>query len=199
MSATFQLLKDWGSAFNDWAVGLAALAGGAWALGKFIRERAGEPALVITTAVEQAPLEDGLMFVVVTISLKNVGKVMIAAKPKADQDGYVFDDGSDRLRFPCTLELRPVAQAASAPLLIRWYEQGQARPVSDGIDVLEEYRDNRSDNQVDFWMEPGESYHIGVPLKLSLGAYLAKVTFVGAKNPDDYWSRQFGFAVAAPR
>jgi hypothetical protein len=63
------------------------------------------------------------------------------------------------------------------------------------IDVLEEYCDEAK-HMTDFWLEPGESYHIGSPLLLSPGSYLAKATFVGKKT-DDYWSRVFAFSVGA--
>jgi hypothetical protein len=44
----------------------------------------------------------------------------------------------------------------------------------------------------DFWMEPGESYSLGVPLILGKGCYLAKVTFIGeAEDDSEFWQRLF--------
>ena len=47
-------------------------------------------------------------------------------------------------------------------------------------------------------MEPGEAYHLGVPLKLTPGIYLAKITFVGADNDFDFWSRIVELEVGRP-
>lgn len=57
------------------------------------------------------------------------------------------------------------------------------------VNLLSNYEDPQHNNQVDFWMEPGETYYLGTPLVLPAGMYLAKVTVVGSDDDGDYWTR----------
>jgi len=66
------------------------------------------------------------------------------------------------------------------------------------LNLLVEYEDPQHGNRVDFWLEPQECYHLGRIVILPTGHYLAKVTFVGAGDDEDFWSRVQYFEVPKP-
>lgn len=81
-----------------------------------------------------------------------------------------------------------------------WFDSPLLKPVPNlpaEINLLSDYEDPLRGNIVDFWMEPSETYHVGRTLVLAPGQYLTKVTFIGAKGDDNFWSRVAMIAVQA--
>jgi hypothetical protein len=179
-------------------VGAAALLGGIWAVIRLRTERVYEAALDIavdTTCPGHGPTP--LLFI--AICLTNKGKVKIQAKTARD-NGYAFNDGVEQLRHSFSLQLRHFNAVGAPPGHIDWYESPALAPVPGPpeINILYEYEDPRKGNQIDFWMEPGESSHFGVPVVVPPGLYLAKITFVGAGGDENYWSRIILAEVPSP-
>ena len=69
----------------------------------------------------------------------------------------------------------------------------------DQINYLSEFQDPATNyNEVDFWLEPKESYKFEVPIWLPPGLYWAKAYFLGRREKhreDEYWSHATIFEV----
>lgn len=194
---------------------LATVVGGAWAFTKFAHERSAETALEMKLDYETAPTTAGLQLVWIKTRLKNVGKVGITAKPRPDllADGktapeshqgalYTYADGEELLGETCCLEIKKLKEKAVAqPALIDWFDDAAFDlPLTndDEIEVLADYEDPQKGNDVDFWMEPGETYDLSTLVALSPGNYLAKVTFLGNRGPTEFWTRTILVTVPKP-
>jgi hypothetical protein len=194
----YDFLHKWGEPIEHLTVAAASFTAGIWVLFRFWRERTDEPALGITMTVRSDRLGSSNL-VVATVTLENKGRTRIQAKFLANAGGYIFDDGEERLRHGGSLRVRKLKEpSASSFGVIDWFAPGffeEVPGLGSEINLLTEYVDPRKGNRVDFWMEPGESYDLGVPLTLPKGQYLAKVTFIGSASDSDFWSHLLGFSV----
>jgi hypothetical protein len=224
-----ELLDKGTSILDHVVVTLAAFCGGFWVLLRLKRERTDEAALNIVLSNTSSAM-GSLNLVLFTVELANKGKTKIDAKTERDKDHWIFNDGPEKLPHACSLQIRQLNQAVTTPpVSLDWFESG---PWVDmplyrnqmAINVLLEYEAPET-NEVEFWMEPGETYHLGVPVLLPAGTYFAKLTFVGAdqekdwldktldkalewisrsppKKPhkdDNFWSQVYGFTVPSER
>ena len=191
----FEWLRCWAETIEHVIVALASLIGGLWVFFRFVNERAYESALTIgidssTITVDGAPLT------YLDVTLTNVGKVKLQAKP-VDRFTTAYEDKVEKLQYSCGLSIRkPLSDVTKTGDLIDWFEHTRFEPSKFlEFNLLNEYGDPEDNNRVDFWMEPGEQYHLGMPLRLDAGIYLAKVTFIGARSDKEFWSRIVAFQV----
>jgi hypothetical protein len=79
---------------------------------------------------------------------------------------------------------------------LRWFLPGKKSPYPDDfeLDLVDEYE---IDGETDFWLEPGETYNVGVALVLEPGTFLVLITFVGDASPEDFWRRTY--VIQVPR
>ncbi|HYM75863.1 MAG TPA: hypothetical protein VE377_07780 [Candidatus Dormibacteraeota bacterium] len=182
-------LRTWAETIEHVTVALASIIGGVWVLFRFFNERTLESALTIDIDASLTPV-DGKLLTFVDVKLSNVGKVRLQAKP-ADPSENAYDDKVETLKYSCSLRLKKLLSLADASdAVIDWFKDKNVADSSLGeINLLNEYEDPENHYKVDFWMEPGEVYHLGVPLVLSPAVYLAKVTFVGDRCDKEFWSR----------
>jgi hypothetical protein len=181
--------RCWSETIEHVTVAAASVIGGVWVLFRFLNERTLESALTIGVDTSTIAF-DGTPLTFVDVTLTNVGKVRLQAKP-VDRSTAAYDDGVEKLQHSCDLSIRKLlsdAKVADNP--IDWFNaKSFDSSKSLELNLLNEYEDPRNNNRVDFWMEPGEEYHLGVSLRLDAGVYLAKVTFIGARSDDEFWSR----------
>jgi hypothetical protein len=204
-------------------VTLAAVVGGIWVLNRLKRERTDEAALEMTLAAKSSPVGNQHL-VFFTVQLANKGKTKIEATTKKTAT-YAFDDGVEKLRHSCSLQIRLIDETRiGVPQSLDWFEGGpwQEMKLFRGeaeINVLIEYENPKAGDKMEFWMEPGETYRLGLPVVLPVGVYLAKLTFVGAEQPvglldtflrssglirtndrceqENFWSQVYSFTVPA--
>lgn len=207
---------------KDIVVMAAAVVGGLWAWNRFKRERTDEAAIEMELTTKSTPVGN-VHLVFFTVHLANKGKTKIEAKTELNKGGWVFDDGPEQLRYPCSLQIRYIDPTrATRQESLDWFEGGpwQDMKVYRGlmeINILLEYQNPKKNERIEFWMEPGETYRLGVPVILPAGAYVAKLTFVAADQeqnwldgflsriglsksedhqPDEnFWSQLYGFTV----
>jgi hypothetical protein len=188
--SNLSIVKDVIDIISGVIVAVAAIIGGLWALLRYRKERTDEAAIEIGVNSTCAPYgQDYLIFL--DIKLTNKGRTKIQAKYERS-NGLAFDDGVERLQHSGSLQVKqvlPRTQHANSHL--DWFESPLLRPLPDiaEINLLTEYEDPTRSNRIDFWMEPGEVYHLEAAIVLSPGLYLAKITFVGADGDDNFWSR----------
>lgn len=197
--STLSLVKDVVDIISGVIVMLAAIIGGLWALRRYWIERTDEAAIELGVDYTCAPLGQEHL-VVLDVTISNKGHTRIQAKFEKTPTGYAFDDTVEQLRHSGSLQFRSVSPS-SPPGHLDWFEARHLlQPVSgvDEINLLTEYEDPTKGNQVDFWMEPGEVYHLEAAVVLSTGLYLAKVAFVGARGDDNFWSRLHFIQVPQP-
>jgi hypothetical protein len=178
-------------------VSVAAVIGGLWALRRYLIERTEEEAVAIEIN-SNCELHSRDYLVLLT----NKGHTKVQAKYERN-DGWAYNDGVEKLRHSGSLQIRTIsAWEPPNDRHLDWFKSLLLEPVTGlpEVNLLTEYEDPLQDNRVDFWMEPDETYHLGVPLVLSPGLYLAKVTFIASGGDDNFWSRLFCIHVpdAAP-
>ena len=197
MSWDIACWKDRVGVIHDIVVTLAALAGGSWALLRFKRERSDESALDMEVSVKGDKTTTANTFAVfVEVKLKNVGKTKIQAEPTARGD-IAYKDADEKIAFSGSLQVRSVSVPSAAGYL-NWYDEKIAMPIPglSEINLLSEYEIPEKAGLLDFWMEPGETYTLGKTVALTAGLYLARVTFIGARNDGDFWTRLVQFSVS---
>lgn len=187
-----QSIQDLAEVFNNVVVGAAALAGGLWALRRYRLERTAESALTIEITSRSAPLPTpGTHLVFLEVTLRNVGKTQITARTRAQGDGKAYRDSVETITNSGTLEIKALgASAAPRAGNLDWFDANSWVPVAGlaPLDMLSEYENPDKANEVEFWMEPGESYGLNRSVSLGEGTYLAKFTFIGNRE-GDFWTR----------
>jgi hypothetical protein len=195
---TLEYWKSITDVVNNVVVTLAALAAGLWALFRLWRERTDEAALDMSVSQQTAPFGKDCL-VTLTVELTNRGKTKVQAKTERTASGFAFDDSVEKLSHAFSIQIKRFKD--SSPIHDRrldWFEGGPVEPVgglSSEINLLTDYQDPENNNVVDFWLEPGETYRLGVPLVLSAGLYLGKATFIAAGGDQNFWTQVFSFAV----
>ncbi len=185
-------LKDWTDVIQNVAVAGAAVAGGVWAIYKFRLEREFETALGIELATRSSPVGDRHLLSV-DVALSNIGKRKIEAQRERVGEFTYTEKGKDAEKFQhsCTLQVKRLHQsAADRARYLDWYGDASILSTPNGIpdiDLATEYEDPAT-QETDFWIEPGETAHLGTHLMLDPGHYFLKVTFIGTGD-SDYWSR----------
>jgi hypothetical protein len=175
-------------AVKNYAEMMAILVGGGWAFWRFCLRREKETALDIALTHTSIPEKEGCFLAYFDVTLTNKSPVQVVAKRKRLP---AFSDAGEVLQYSCSVLLRPVATAASLGSIVQWFADADAKSPLPGdieADLLGEYEDG---GKTDFWMEPSESYHVGVGVVLRSGAYLAMVTFVGQNGDHEFWRRLF--------
>jgi len=151
----------------------------------------------------------------ISVYLENKGDRRISARiGRKSEHARLYDIAPDICFHAGTLKIRRVPEESS-PLLFDWYSlpplRTAARLMPKEEDVTEEadleqinYLDEFQDPMtgfldVDFWIEPRETYGQSVFLWLRPGIYAAKAYFLGPEtrhHEEEYWSTQVIFTVA---
>jgi hypothetical protein len=137
--------------------------------------------------------------VFVSVQLRNVGKTKIQAKNAST--GFVYDDGAEKLRHSCSLQLRRVKPWVAGSKRRRDWFASPCLEAAEGlqeVNLLSDYEDPQQNNAIDFWMEPGETYCPGDTGCSAGRVYLAKATVVGSDNDEDYWTRVTEILIPTP-
>jgi hypothetical protein len=184
-------LKDVVGLTTNVIIAGAGVVGGAWAFLRYRRERMDRPALDLEMVTDCS--QQGRAYVVfLDVCITNKGKIKWQPFTRRDPNQPVLKDGCEEVNYSVSLQLkRLVLPTETEDRYIDWYGSSALQPVPDlgEINLLTQY-EYEDDPKADFfWMEPGESYHFGVPLVLDSGLYLAKLTCVGVGGADDYWTR----------
>jgi hypothetical protein len=186
---------------HDAIVGLAALAGGLWAVARLKRERSDEAAVTIDFSAKTSALPDNpASLVFLSVMLKNVGKTKIQAK-REKTNGLAFQDKGETLAHACSLQVKRVRPRAHMPhRCLDWFKSDSLEAVANlpEVNLLSEYENPDQNDEIDFWMEPGEVYELGKALVLGPGIYIGKITFVASKSDEDFWTRIVQFSVPTP-
>jgi len=181
------------------------------AVRRFGLQRESATFLRVLVTAKEVVSSNGVNLIAVTVKLDNLGQTRIDARTKPrDSNGFLYDDGWDRFRHAGTLKIRPIARATQ-PLVFDWYSlptlpikttlsadaesYGQVVPCDgnlEQINYLDDYQNPQANfAEVDFWLEPKESYELLVNLWLPAGTYAAKAVFLGRKpshKDEEYWS-----------
>jgi hypothetical protein len=169
---------------------LAAIIGGLWALKLYWSQRTSEAAIEIECATASVP--SGTEYLVFfDVSLTNKGHTVFRAKPNGAEPAY--HDQIETLKHSVSLQIRQIRPPKTPEELreLSWFDEKHVVKI-DGvpeINLLTEYEDPKHGNKIDFWMEPGEVYHLGIPVLLPTGVYLGKITVIGTGGDDNFWSR----------
>jgi hypothetical protein len=177
-------------AVESWVTALALVAGGAWAYYQFVLRREKETAVGIDVSFSSLPYGDTNYLVFFDVTLTNKSKVRVTAK--ADRRP-AYEDAREVLAYSGDLLLRKVPPDLSPGVQVGWFLEPPGalkNPLPGDVeaDLLSEYE---LDGKTDFWMEPGESYHVGAAIVLAPGTYLGMVTFIGSAGGHEIWRRSF--------
>jgi hypothetical protein len=189
--------KDLAEIAEHWATVFTLLVGGIWVLYQYVIRRSSQTGLAIDVASRSTPHAADRTFLFVDVTLKNTGQTRLDACRKSPSQLAELYEGS--VHCAGSLQIRPIGELPEGKVAyLDWWAPGAERVgclVVPEINLLAEYTDR--EGQVEFFMEPGEEYHLGSPLVLYPGVYLAKVVFVGA-GKHEYWSRIVPLIVQAP-
>ena len=182
-------------AVQNWATAIAVLVGAVWAYYRFGIKRESETAMGIDLTHTSVPY-DANYLVVFDVCLENKGAVKLGAKRKRHP---AYEDNADVLAYAVDLLIRLVPPGSKPGSRIGWFDSEtdkSPRPQDVELDLVAEYEIN---GESDFWMEPGENYHVGATVVLSSGNYLAMVTFIGDRSDSEFWRRTFLVQVPVPQ
>lgn len=192
---------------------LGVVVGGGWALNRYYEER--EHFTFLRMAVDARSIYDraDLVPVAITVHLENKGDTRIDARRERGEDGYVYNVVPDTCLHAGTLKIRTVPQEKE-PILFNWYSLPALRVISrsvpgdrlvvsesdlEQVNYLDEFQDPKTGyKEVDFWLEPRESYDLMITAWLRPGVYAAKAFFLGPMTKhteEEYWSCQTVFTV----
>lgn len=181
---------------SKWATIIAILAGGIWALYHFYLRRESQTALTIDLTTNSVPSMNSANFVNFDVALTNKGQVAVRARQKIRP---AYKDLDEELDYGGDLLVRKISSELRVNETVDWFTKDQEhspRPTDLQVDLLRFFRNDKG--LTDFWIEPGEVYHVGSTLVLAPGSYLVMVTFVGDRSPSDFWRRVFLVQVPVP-
>jgi hypothetical protein len=168
---------------------LAVVGGAVWTVVHFYQRRESQTALTIDMAATSMEYSGSLHLVNFDVCLTNKGQVDVRAERKIRP---AYEDNDERIDYGGELLIRRIASGLMANHAIDWFtEDHQHSPESTDLqsDLLRVFRN--AEGLTDFWMEPGESYHLSSAYALERGNYLVMITFVGNRGPTDFWRRLF--------
>jgi hypothetical protein len=174
-------------AVQHWATALGIVAGGIWAAYRFGIRREKESALGMDLSHSTVAQGGGGYLLFCDVTITNCGKVRISA---IGEDAPVYSDKLERLTYAADLLLRRLPSDLPRNTPIGWFgDFAGESPRTDDIELnlLEAFE---SGSEMDFWMEPGEAYHLSRGAVLAPGLYLALVSFVGSRT-GEFWRRLF--------
>lgn len=184
-------------AISKWATTFAILAAGFWALYHFYLRRESQTALTIDLTTSSVPYVNSAHLVTFDVTLTNKGLVGVRAQQKIRP---AFKDDDEVLQYGGDLLVRKVQPDLKPSATVDWFiadHEHSPRETDFEADLLRIFRNDKGNT--DFWMEPGEVYHVGSTLVLEPGNYLVMVTFVGNRNSnEDFWRRVFLVQVPVP-
>lgn len=148
-----------------------------------------------------------LLLVSIIVQLENKGQTRISARRYQDtikkEGDLLYSEKGEECKYAGTLKIRSVSDEDKTARF-DWYSLQPITSVSvikDGkehagdleqINYLNEYEDPETRyKDVDFWLEPNETYNCQVMAWLQPGTYAMKAYFFGelAKyREDEYWS-----------
>jgi hypothetical protein len=189
-----------GETLQHLAVIIATIIAALWSYNLFESERQSMPHLGIEIqSVQQAiPKSDSKKIVFLDLILTNRGKRKLQAD-EVPTSQIAYQDPGEVLQYPCGLQVRQIMTAVTQTnAALDFFNNTNELVCPPGIpaevDLLSEYellagpQGNTATPQ--FWMEPGEQYHLGATLILPKGSYLVRAHFVGNKRSDEeFWSR----------
>lgn len=149
----------------------------------------------VNLSATSASYGNDLFLVFLDVTCKNKSIVRLIA---SRNERPVFSDNArldgEVVNYSLDLQLRQVAPGLTKYHTLDWWsndkEAEQWGPCLVELDLLEDYEVPET-GLTDFWMEPGEAYHLGACLVVPAGNYLAKVTFVGDGGASEFWRRTF--------
>ena len=151
----------------------------------------------------------------ILVSVENRGDTRIKARRprKRGAKKFLYEDDWDQCMHAGTLQIRPIP-IEKEPLFFEWYslkpmkakisrgDTGRNNTTEENleqINYLYEFEDPKvAYREVDFWLEPKESYIAAVPIWLRPGMYCTKAFFLGPRKKyrnDEYWSHTMIFQV----
>ena len=135
---------------------------------------------------------NGNFLVTFDVLVRNVGQVKLPLRRARDPAYPRSETGdSETLKYGADLLLRRVRNNAVSGEAIQWFTKDlQTSPLAGDIecDLASEYEIG---GETEFWIEPGESYHLSTVRVLPSGYYLAMVTLVGDASDEEFWRRVF--------
>ena len=167
------------------AAGIAI--GGVWAYYRFGMRRESETALAIELKHSCIPYDSDRL-VVFTASIENKSAVRVGAKRKR---APAYEDTNERLEYSVDLLMRPVPPGLAVRTQVCWFVGDEDTSPKDGDIEIDLTSDYEIGGETDFWLEPGETYHLNSGVVLPVGNYLAMVTFVGDRSDLEFWRRTF--------
>jgi len=185
----------WTEGLKNFAEMLAILVGGGWAFFRFVLRRERETALSMDMKSSSIPRGPGVHLVSFDVELSNKAAVSLRAKRKRLP---AYPDPTDVLNYSVDLLLRSIPSSLPVGASLRWFPEPAQKSPQPGdieVDLVDEYEDM---GKTDFWMEPGETYHVSTSMVLAAGTYLAMVTFVGNRSDKEFWRRVFVVQVPTP-
>lgn len=159
---------------------------------------------------------DNLLLVSIIVHLENKGQTRITARRRKDVDKEkndpLYKEDADQCKHAGTLKIRSVPDKSQIELF-DWYSLQQIADTSilkdpeskkgdlEQINYLNEFEDPEARYiDVDFWLEPNETYDLQIMVWLQPGTYAMKAYFLGEHveyREEEYWSatRLFDFKV----
>jgi hypothetical protein len=180
-------LKELAEIADHLATTIGILMGGGWVLYQYMIRRAGETGLSIDLLSTVSARPDGRRLLFLDVVFKNTGNARLDASVVSGDSLAEQFEGS--VRFAGSLQLRKIeAPSLQAATHVDWWgkEPGLLTSALPEVNLLTEYTD--ASGVAEFFMEPGEEYHLGTAFVVDPGAYLAKAVFVGQREAE-YWSR----------
>lgn len=186
-------------AISKWATTFALFAAGVWAVFHFYVHREGQSSLFIEITSTSTPYGNGTHLVTFDVSFVNKGSVRIEAQPKVGPPCPAYSDADEIILYGGDLLLRRIPDGLKTGANVAWFQEKDEKSPKIGdleADLLRIFRNDK--NETDFWIEPGEAYHLTHSFVLEPGNYMVMITFVGDRSPEEFWRRIAIVAVPLP-
>ncbi|MEY2487741.1 MAG: hypothetical protein QOH39_3389 [Verrucomicrobiota bacterium] len=183
-------------AVSKWATTLAIVGTGMWAVFHFYLRRESQTALTIDMTATSVEYSDSLYLVNFDVCLTNKGQVAVRAERKI---WPAYKDADECIDYGGDVLIRRIPPGLTANHPASWFiEDHQHSPQPNDLegDLLRIFRNG--DGFTDFWIEPGELYHVSSAYALERGSYLVMVTFIGNRGAEEFWRRVFLVQVPTP-
>lgn len=188
----------WLAVAQSIAVVLGGVVAGVWGVYQLLAWRYFQNAMDLDCAVLSERAGADASLVVFDVILKNIGRRTVVAHPR---EPIVFSDihpiawrrnHVEKYRYAGELHVKRIKTPSPDVVGAETHDALDHVPHLDRVDLLGEYRVNH--RRVDFFMEPGETYHLVVAVRLEPGAYLARITFIGRPRFADVIRSFVGYA-----